>query len=107
GDRFVEPNQLLNQQELTPVSGKQGFWIRLGAIEEFIETEHDVSLFQDPALFDRSLPLLLNKLQGQVGVIERKQLELDKISKGKDYDRRLIDTPINLWLINYQNIEEM
>jgi len=101
GDRFVDPVKLFGNFEATLDPGGQGFWLRLGALSQFINYDAlaaDISFTAEDIL---NIKTAENELLGS------QLAELEKFKKGLKYDPVLLGKNFDPDLINYTTIERL
>lgn len=107
GSRIFDPQLLLEKFEPEFQEDKKGFWIRLGAISEYVAYSPDAVLFENQKNLERSVQNLIDKLNDEVNLIKRKLLELEKVKDAKEYDSSLLMQKYDISLIEYSNIEKL
>lgn len=105
--RFIDPHILFNNFQIISDTSNNGFWIRLGAINEFIPYDPDGSLLGINENLDQTVQKLINKLTQELSLIDEKLKELDKINKIQPYNRSFFEQEFDVSLIEYSNIEKI
>ncbi|MEH3114625.1 hypothetical protein [Pedobacter terrae] len=85
-DRYINTEELVNLQINKT---KEGIWIKLGTLSEFITYNPDAELLISNSGFNLRVQQLIDKLGTELIVIEKKLSALDNIRDGLDYDRNL------------------
>lgn len=105
--RFINPEQLFREFDIVNDEHNKGYWIRLGAMSEFVAFDERVSLFEFKESFDKSVIKLVESLNSEISGINQKLEELKKINNGKPYNKKLVPEEFDLSLIEYSNIERV
>jgi exonuclease SbcC len=100
-ERYLDPAALFDGFEITLDENTQGFWLKLGSLQEFIA--------YDP--LSQSLSFTANDLI-ELKQTENKSIatqidELSKFKRGSDYDSALFTTVFNPVLRDYTTIEKL
>lgn len=85
-DRYINVDELGNLQINKT---KEGIWIKLGTLSEFIAHNPDANLLMNNSELNLRVQQLIDKLRTELTEIEKKLLELDKVRDGLEYNRTL------------------
>lgn len=85
-DRYINIDELGNLQINKT---KEGIWIKLGTLSEFIAHNPDANLLMNNSELNLRVQQLIDKLRTELTEVEKKLLELDKVRDGLEYDRTL------------------
>lgn len=103
--RYVNPEELFNG--LQTISMKDGIWIKLGAIFEFVKVNTDASLLANKGNLSNSVLLLINKLKTEIEKMESRLQALRAITDGNGYDVSLFEMPFDPALSENGNINQL
>lgn len=87
-DRYINPDELNNLQINKT---KEGIWIKLGTLSEFIAHNSDANLLINNPELSLHVQQLIDKLRNELAEVEKKLLALDAIRDGLEYDRTLFE----------------
>tara|TARA_A100000171_G_scaffold42202_1_gene43397 strand:- start:3616 stop:6762 length:3147 start_codon:yes stop_codon:yes gene_type:complete len=98
GSRYINGNDILNEEFITEDPDNNGVWLNLGRISEFIEKKNEKRLFADPNAFSTELYGLKGSVQKELTSVEIKLNEIEKIQDGKPYDKEILKEDFDLRL---------
>lgn len=102
-DYYVEPERLL-ASNIEPANDENGFWIELGAIRQWINNE---TIEHAGLNGNTNIQYLQSKAEEELKQLLSIEKELDLATKGKSYDRLILDRDYDLFLMQYLNIEKL
>lgn len=105
--RVLNPDQLFKDFEIKPVGGNKGYWLKLGAISEYIEVNPDASLFDGKKNLEQSVKKITDKLKKEITDFDSKLVELAKVDDGLNYDKKILDFSFDLSIIEKNNIDKL
>ncbi|MDQ0595235.1 cytochrome b involved in lipid metabolism [Chryseobacterium ginsenosidimutans] len=103
--QYINPDELINNFKATP--SEDGFWLKLGALHQFIQFNPHVMLLEDRTNLEKSLRQLIQKLSTEISSINTKLEALQNISDGKLYDVNLFDYSFDISIAVFSNIEKL
>lgn len=103
--QYINPDELINNFKTIP--SKEGFWLKLGALNQFIQFNPDAKLLGDKANLEKSVQQLIQKLNTETSSINTKLEALDNITDGKLYDVSLFDYSFDVSIAVFSNIENL
>lgn len=103
--QYINPDELINNFEANP--SKNGIWLKLGALHQFIKFNPDSTLLVDKANLEQSVQQLIQKLNTEISSISTKLKALDNITDGKPYDVSLFDYFFDVSIAVFSNIEKL
>ena len=103
--QYINPDELINNFKTIP--SKEGFWLKLGALNQFIQFNPDAKLLRDKANLEKSVQQLIQKLNTETSSINTKLEALDNITDGKLYDVSLFDYSFDVSIAVFSNIENL
>jgi len=105
--RVLDPAQLFKDFEIKTVAGNKGYWLKLGAISEYVEFSPDASLFDGKKNLEQSVKKIANKLNEEISDLEDKLAELTKVDDGLAYNKKILDFSFDLSIVEKGNIEKL
>lgn len=103
--QYVNPDELIKNFESNP--SKDGIWLKLGALYQFIQFNPDAALLGDRTNLEQSVKQLIQKLNTENGFIDSKLNALKNIGDGKPYDINLFDYSFDPSIVEKSNIEKL
>lgn len=103
--QYINPDELINNFKTIP--SKEGFWLKLGALSQFMQFNPDAILLGDKANLEQSVQQLIQKLNTEISFIDTKLQALDNITDGKPYDVNLFDYFFDISIAVFSNIEKL
>lgn len=103
--QYINPDELINNFEANP--SKNGIWLKLGALYQFIQFNPDATLLGDKANLEQSVQQLIQKLNTEISFINTKLEALENIVDGKPYDVSLFDYFFDVSIAIFSNIEKL
>lgn len=103
--QYINPDELINNFKTIPF--KEGFWLKLGALNQFIQFNPDATSLEDKANLKQSVQQLIQKLNTEISFINTKLHALDDITDGKLYDVNLFDYYFDVSIAVFSNIENL
>ncbi|MFP8894047.1 hypothetical protein [Chryseobacterium sp. EZn1] len=103
--QYISPDELINNFEANP--SKNGIWLKLGALYQFIQFNPDATLLGDKANLEKSVQQLIQKLNTEIRFINTKLEALENIVDGKPYDVSLFDYSFDVSIAVFSNIEKL
>ena len=103
--QYINPNELINGFNAN--SSKEGLWIKLGALHQFIKFNPDAALLEDRTNLEQSVKKLIQKLNTEINSINSKLEALENIADGKLYDTNLFDYSFDIAIVENSNIEKL
>lgn len=103
--QYINPDELIKNFEANP--SKDGIWLKLGALRQFIQFNPDATLLGDKANLEQSVQQLIQKLNTEISSINTKIEALDNITDGKPYDVSLFDYFFDVSITVFSNIEKL
>lgn len=103
--QYINPEELINNFKTIP--SKEGFWLKLGALNQFIQFNSDATLLGDKANPEQSVQRLIQKLNTEISFINTKLEALENIADGKPYDVSLFDYFFDVSIAIFSNIEKL
>lgn len=103
--QYINPDELIKNFEANP--SKDGIWLKLGALRQFIQFNQDAKLLGDKANLEQSVQQLIQKLNTEISSINTKLEALDNITDGKLYDVSLFDYSFDVSIAVFSNIEKL
>lgn len=87
-DRYISTDEL---GDLHINKTKEGVWIKLGALSEFIAHNPDANLLANNSDLNLRVQQLIDKLRNELAEVEKKLLALEGIRDGSEYDTTLFE----------------
>lgn len=103
--QYINPDELINNFKTIP--SKEGFWLKLGALNQFIQFNPDATLLEDKANLEQSVQQLIQKLNTEISFINTNLEALENIVDGKPYDVNLYDYFFDVSIAVFSNIEKL
>jgi hypothetical protein len=103
--QYINPDELIDGFNVN--SSKEGFWLKLGALHQFIQFNPDATLLGDRANLEQSVNQLIQKLNTEITTIDSKLEALASIADAKPYDINLFDYPFDIAIVENSDIEEL
>jgi hypothetical protein len=103
--RYINPDELIENFNANP--SEDGIWLKLGALNQFIQFNPDSKLLEDKANLEQSVNKLIEKLHKEISVINIKLEALENIADGKPYDLSLFDYPFDVSIAVFKEIEKL
>ncbi|UTX50241.1 hypothetical protein [Chryseobacterium sp. MA9] len=103
--RYINPDELINDFKAT--SSEKGIWLKMGALNEFIQFNPDASLIGNRTNLEKSIGQLIQKLITEIEVIDNKLKALVNISDAKPYDTTFFNYSFDLSIVENSNIEKL
>ncbi|MFT4221330.1 coiled-coil domain-containing protein [Dysgonomonas sp.] len=103
--QYINPDELIENFEANP--SKNGIWLKLGALHQFIQFNPDAKLLGDKANLEQSVQQLIQKLNIEISFINTKLEALENIVDGKPYDVSLFDYFFDVSIAVFSNIEKL
>src|SRR5690606_31786185 len=103
--QYINPDELIKNFEANP--SKDGIWLKLGALHQFIQFNPDATLLGDKANLEQSVQQLIQKLNTEISSINTKLEALENITDGKSYDTNLFDYSFDRTIVENSNIEKL
>ncbi|WP_407510477.1 hypothetical protein [Elizabethkingia anophelis] len=103
--QYVNPDELIKNFQANP--SKDGIWLKLGALYQFIQFNPDATLLGDRTNLEQSVNQLIQKLNTENGYIDSKLNALKNIGDGKPYDTNLFDYSFDPSIVESSNIEKL
>lgn len=103
--QYINPDELINNFKTTP--SKEGFWLKLGALNQFIQFNPDATLLGDKANLEKSVQKLIQKLNTEISCINTKLEALENIVDGKPYEVSLFNDFFDVSIAIFSNIEKL
>lgn len=103
--QYINPDELLKDTQIT--SREKGFWLKLGALNQYIQFNPDAKLLGQRSDFEKSVQQLIQKLNTKLSVIDNKLSALTNITNAKPYDTDLLDYSFDILIVEYSNIEKL
>lgn len=103
--QYINPDELIKNFEANP--SKDGIWLKLGALHQFIQFNPDATLLGDKANLEQSVQQLIQKLNTEISSINTKLEALENITDGKSYDTNLFDYSFDTAIVENSNIEKL
>jgi DNA repair exonuclease SbcCD ATPase subunit len=103
--QYINPDELINNFKTIP--SKEGFWLKLGALNQFIQFNPDATLLGDRANLEKSVQQLIQKLNTETSSINTKLEALENIVDGKPYNVSLFDYFFDVSIAVFSNIEKL
>ncbi|THF49169.1 hypothetical protein E6C50_13080 [Flavobacterium supellecticarium] len=103
--QYINPDELIKNFEANP--SKDGIWLKLGALHQFIQFNPDATLLGDKANLEQSVQQLIQKLNTEISFINIKLEALENIVDGKPYDVSLFSYFFDISIAVFSNIEKL
>jgi len=103
--QYINPDELINNFKATPF--EEGFWLKLGALHQFIQFNPDATLLGDRTNLEQSVRQLIQKLNTDISSINGTLEALGNITDGKPYDVNLLDYSFDISISAFSNIEKL
>ncbi|WP_343660830.1 hypothetical protein [Chryseobacterium sp.] len=103
--QYINPDELISNFKATPY--EEGFWLKLGALQQFIQFDPDVMLLEDRTNLEKSLRQLIQKLSTEISSINTKLEVIQNIADGKVYDVNLFNYSFDISISVFSNIEKL
>lgn len=105
-DRYLDSEIFFENIQVEADTNIAGYWIKFGPLSEFAAAHPYASLFQPSKKGKNSLQDFCTRLERDIQTEDKKLKELEKISNGKVYDKKIIEQDFDLAIIEYSNIEK-
>lgn len=105
--RYVNPEDLFKDFEISAKDKNNGYWIKLGASFEYITFNPDADLFKGNKNIERSVKKLIAKLNIEIEALHQQVQELDKLTKVLPYDNSFFEYDFDASLIEFSNIARL
>ncbi|MDD7885257.1 hypothetical protein [Flavivirga sp. 57AJ16] len=103
--QYINPDELIKNFEANP--SKDGIWLKLGALHQFIQFNPDAKLLGDKANLEQSVQQLIQKLNIEISSINTKLEALENITDAKPYNVSLFDYSFDISIAVFNNIEKL
>lgn len=103
--QYINPDELINNFKTIP--SEEGFWLKLGALNQFIQFNPDAVLLGDRKNLEQSVQQLIQKLNTEISLINTRLEALQNITDGKPYDVNLFDYFFDISIAIFSNIEKL
>lgn len=103
--QYINPDELINN--FKTIQSNEGFWLKLGALNQFIQFNPDATLLGDKANLEQSVQQLIQKWNTEISSINTRLEALQNITDGKPYDINLFDYSFDISIVVVNNIEEL
>ncbi|KGE13710.1 hypothetical protein [Sphingobacterium deserti] len=103
--QYINPDELINNFKTIP--SEEGFWLKLGALNQFIQFNPDAVLLGDRTNLEQSVQHLIQSLNTETSFINTKLQALENIVDGKPYDLSLFDYFFDVSIAVFSNIERL
>ena len=108
GYRYALSTNILDETNFELDSQKNGFWLKLGEIREFIEYPKEERLFNESPDFNNIISNKTDELKNQIDKLNQKKDELAKIKTLQEYDTKIINEfDFDIRLIEYSKVEAL
>jgi exonuclease SbcC len=106
-NKYLDPNQLIEEWEESANKETSGFWLRLGALREFIAFDPDARLLENTAAGDGGIKGFLDKLHADLKLTQKKIGEINQLMDGKAYDETLIGRHFDFSIVLSPSLEKL
>ncbi|GGB83241.1 hypothetical protein GCM10007424_24100 [Flavobacterium suaedae] len=103
--QYINPDELVNNFKTIP--SKEGLWLKLGALNQFIQFNTDATLLGDKANLEQSVQQLIQKWNREISSINTKLEAFENIVDGKPYNVTLFDSFFDVSIAAFSNIEKL
>ncbi len=103
--QYINPDELIKNFEGN--QSKDGIWLKLGALHQFIQFNPDATLLGDRGNLEQSVNQLIQKLNTEIAMIDSKLEALASIADAKPYDIKLFDYSFDLAIVENSDIKEL
>jgi MukB-like protein len=103
--RFLHAETLFNDFQTD--STKEGIWLNLGPLSEFIPFNDDAKLFQNEADLSKSIQKLIDKLKSEISDLDIRLEALVNISNASPYKTNLFEYSFDITIIENSSIEKL
>lgn len=103
--QYINTDELIKNFEANP--SKDGIWLKMGALHQFIQFNPDATLLGDKANLEQSVQQLIQKLNTEISFINIKLEAFENIVDGKPYDVSLFDYFFDVSIAVFSNIEKL
>lgn len=103
--QYINPDELVKNFEANP--SKNGIWLKLGALHQFIQFNPDAKLLGDKANLEQSVQQLIQILNIEISSINIKLEALENITDGRSYNVSLFDYSFDSSITVFNNIEKL
>ncbi len=109
GVRYVEDLVFLDEDNIIEDKQNNGFWLDLGKMKEFIPSVDKRMILGDTETIQQASNSILSEIKKQIIDYQKNVDELDKIEKGNNYDRKIIEKEydIELFKVSLKDIQEV
>jgi DNA repair protein SbcC/Rad50 len=107
GSRYMNAEELLSKATIIINKKQNGFWVQLGALHEFISFDKEAEVLLQSKNISNTVTEYLEKVKNNHQALEQKEAEINELSKGKTYNRKVINREFDLLLMNYTNVEKL
>ena len=107
GAKYLSADELIKDFTVVPDNDQKGFWLKLGAMSEFISLSDDAELLVDSTRTSRSIDGLLIKKREELLLIDSKVREIEKINRSEPYDKTILNEDFDIFLVSYDNIKKL
>lgn len=103
--QYINPDELINGFKATPTD--EGFWLKLGALHQFVKFNPDAMLLGDRTNMEQSVQQLIQKLNTEISSANSKIEALEHITDGKRYDTSLFGYSFDITIVENSNVEKL
>ncbi|SEM26952.1 bacterial condensin subunit MukB [bacterium A37T11] len=103
--QYINPDELIDGFNANP--SKDGFWLKLGALHQFIQFNSDAELLGHRTNLEQSVNQLIQKLNTETSTIDSKLEALASIADAKPYDINLFDYCFDIAIVENGDIEKL
>lgn len=103
--QYINPDELIKNFEANP--SKNGIWLKLGALHQFIQFNPDAKLLGDKANLEQSVQQLIQILNIEISSINTKLEALENITDGRSCNVSLFDYSFDSSITVFNNIEKL
>lgn len=103
--QYVNPEELI--RDFKANSSKDGIWLKLGALHQYIKFNPQAKLLGDRTNLKQSVQQLIQNLNSEISDIDNKLKALINITDAKPYDTALFDYHFDISIVENSSIEKL
>ncbi|SHM74300.1 hypothetical protein [Chitinophaga sp. CF418] len=101
--RYLDIDSFIKEFDFKPT--KNGGWIKLGALKEYIEFTEDALLLKDRDSSDTSLNLFIKRIESELNILEKKLEAIKLVQNGGSLDHTILPLNIDVQIIEYSIVK--
>lgn len=105
--QYIDTNELVHNFKAHSYEKGKGLWLKLGALNQFIEFNPDANLLEKTSDFKQSIHQLTIKLKKEISLLTNKLEAVRNIQDAKPYDHSLVDYSFDTAIVENSSIGKL